>query len=170
MIEAALHRRADINLPSNDQFSEPMIIDMLGALGALLCDPLPLSLLQVRADAIYAKYNSAFEQLDQAMHQLARDVRMARFPIFLRYQRRKRSGHFQIYLYWFENGKTTNGPVDPFSFLNEIQIKKFEALQARHVQLQARHLAMVCVREVLNRLNLTLQNSRSTAKECCPLN
>ena len=54
MIEAALHRRADINVPSNDQFSEPMIIDMLGALGALLCDPLPLSILQVRTDAIDA--------------------------------------------------------------------------------------------------------------------
>lgn len=135
---------------------QTLMAEMLSALHTLVIEPMPLAEMQTMADAIYASYQSVFEELAESMLRLVKEVRATRFPVHLMMLNRVRNGHRQMYLYWYQNGKKTSSHVDPRPFISSAQIPRFEVLQARCVQLQTVHFTLVSVREILHRIIVTL--------------
>ena len=127
---------------------------------SFLTELLSLNYIETRVDEFSACYEAAYQQLEQSMVRLVRDARTARLPVHLGMLRRSRNSHRQIYLYWFENAQSHKGPVEPTDFISELHLKKFELLQARHIQLQANHLTLVHVRDVFNRVRLSVRPNK----------
>ena len=146
-------------MPSNGLPNATLTSGLVFALDALICDRhVPLQHMQARLDAMLASYDSAFQELEQSMVALTRDVRAARLPVHLKTMRRVRNGHTQVYLYWIANGKAHDGRVEPRDYLSDLLLKKYEPLQARYIKLQANHGLLVHARDVLNLMNTTLNN------------
>lgn len=156
-------RNLDILSSQNDDIlHENMTAKLLRLLESFLSELLLLDQIQTRVDGVTACYEAAYRQLEQSMVRLVRDARLARLPIHLGMLRRSRNGHKQIYLYWFENAQSQKGPVEPMDFISEFHLKQFELIQARHIQLQANHLTLMNVRDIFNRVSLSLKSKKKS--------